>query len=593
MAWFFSYPLWEEPLAVQFEDFSYFEPGTYYWEFGDGETSTEQNPMHIFAEEGEYEVSLTITSNDANCEDTYTEIIYVEEFDPECSADFWYYQMNDLAVQFEDYSRPDPDTWAWDFGDGNTSQEQSPLHTYEQEGVYQVCLTITNQNANCEDTRCFDVYVDSMGFADCYADFWYFQMEELTVEFQDWSWPNPSTWAWDFGDGNTSEEQNPVHQYAEAGTYQVTLSIFVEETECESTVTWEVWVDDFNYECQALYFWMPNQEEPLTIDFTDISFYQGDVEFYWEFGDGATSAEENPSHIYSEEGEYEVCLTISTPDSSCYSTFCEIVYVGEINPYECESDFEAIHLEDLTYQFEGYFRYGMGNGDFSWDFGDGTTGFGSSVEHTFAEEGEYTVCLTTVIYSPAADSCYWTTCHTIVVGSGNQPLQASFTMAQDSVNPLLMHFFDTSTGNPQEWLWDFGDGQVSTEQNPSHEYADANSYDVCLTIFGQGNSDTYCEQIETSVTFASINENNSGITVGEIYPNPNNGNFFIDVIIANESTVDIQLINYVGQVVYRNTNSVSNSGTKISISTPNLPSGIYSLILQSNNQKIARKIIIE
>jgi len=426
---------------------------------------------------------------------------------------------------------------------------------------------------------------------DCYADFWYYQMEDLNVEFLDWSWPNPSSWSWDFGDGNTSDEQNPVHQYAEDGVYPVTLTITVDETGCTSSTTWEVWVYDYNYYCQALYYWFPEGGDPLSMNFFDLSFYQGDVQYLWEFGDGGTSNEQNPVYTFAVEGEYEVCLTISSPDSSCYSTFCEIVFVGNQFPSECESTFEIIPIQDLSYQFEGFMVNGTMGGDYYWDFGDGNIGFGQSTEHTYDEAGEYIVCLSTLSSNNPADSCFWISCQMLLVGSGNAPMQASFSMMQDSINPMMMHFYDVSSGNPQGWLWEFGDGSFSEEQHPVHEFSTTGNYDVCLTIFGQGMTDMQCHQVDMTNATVSVDETTS--QVDQVYPNPNKGNFFIDISSSVEGPVQVQLFNFVGQTVYSADDIVYSGGKKIEVIAPDLPGGVYSLIIKSGNSQVTRKIVIE
>jgi PKD repeat protein len=589
-AWYFWYPSWQEPLAVEFHDFSFFEPGSWFWDFGDGNTSTEQNPIHVYAEEGEYEVTLNIVSADSNCVESYTETVYVEEFNFDCYADFWYYQIGDLTVQFEDYSFPTPETWFWEFGDGTTSNEPNPIYTYAEAGSYEVCLTITNEEFECEDTRCFEIFVDSSGFAECQAIFWYYQSSDLTVEFLNFSFPSAAEWSWDFGDGNTSAELNPIHQYAEAGAYPVTLSMFVPETGCESTVTYDILVYDYSNECQAAFFYYPSPDNPLETFFYDLSLYQGDVEYLWEFGDGGTSTEQNPIYTYDEEGEYEVCLTISSPDTSCFSTFCEIVYIGGF-PSDCENQFTVLQLGDLDFQFDGEILNGA-SGEYLWDFGDGTIGDGQSITHTYAEEGTYFVCLTTIAGGNTPDTCIYISCQVVVTGNGGQPMQASFNMQQDSANPMMMHFYDVSNGNPAGWLWDFGDGHVSSEQHPVHEFTDGGVYDVCLTIFGQGMTDSYCQQIEMSATFVSVGESFELLEVGEAFPNPADDIFYVDLKLSETSNVNLTLINHIGQSVYQQQENVPAGGKRLEFSVNDYPAGIYNLLIQTGEKRLVRKVVI-
>ncbi len=589
---FFWNKSWMEPLAVEFYDYSWFVPGSWNWQFGDGQFSAEQNPVHIYSEPGIYEVTLTINGADSTCYDQYTEVVYVEELPNECWADFWWYQNGPATVQFENYSYPLNTSSFWDFGDGTTSEEISPEHTFANLGVYEVCLTIGPNANGCQDTRCYEVWVDTTNFIECKADFWYYQMENLNVQFQDFSWPMVSAWTWDFGDGQSSTEQNPVHQYAQTGIYPVVLTIYVEETGCTSTAFYEVWVDDYNYGCDAKYFWMPSPQTPLTIEFYDASMYNTPVSWFWDFGDGNYSNEQNPVHTYALEDQYQVCLTITSPDSSCYSQFCSEVSFGGVVPPDCLNDFEIIDQGELTFTFEGFLpNAGTNQADFFWDFGDNNQGQGSTVTHTYSMPGSYAVCLTTISTS-ANDSCFFTSCKGVYAGNGGGGMQASFTMQPDSTNAMVYHFFDTSTGNPFYWLWDFGDGIISNEQNPSHFYAETGWYEVCLTIIGQGMTDTYCSGFEMNAGALNITTPDQMITAGEIFPNPNKGSFAINLDLSKPTEVTISVINYLGQQVYSLNESLQDGSSKLMFNLTDLPEGIYNMMIISESQKITKKFII-
>jgi PKD repeat protein len=589
-AYYYWIQSWADPLTVEFYDNSWFVPGSWYWQFGDGQVSMEQNPVHSFAEPGIYEVTLTINGADSTCYDQYTEVIYLEELPYGCWADFWWYQNGLSTVQFQNYSFPPNSTSFWDFGDGTSSTEQNPEHVYAGLGVYEVCLTIGDPAIGCQDTRCYEVWVDTSNYIECKADFWYYQMENLTVQFQDYSWPQVTTWAWDFGDGQSSAEQNPVHQYAETGIYPVMLTIFIEETGCTSTAFYEVWVDNYNYGCEAKYFWMPGPQNPLTVEFFDASMYNTPVSWFWDFGDGNTSYEQNPVHTFATEDVYQVCLMISSPDSSCYSQFCSAVYPGGVVPPDCMNDFEVFDMGNLTFNFEGFVPSTMPS-EFFWDFGDGAAGQGQSVTHTYSEPGSYAVCLTTMSFNPS-DSCFFTSCKGVYAGNGSGSMQAGFVMQPDSMNVMVYHFYDTSTGNPIFWMWDFGDGSTSTEQNPIHEYAATGWYEVCLTIIGNGITDTYCIGFEMNAGALNIAEPGKQLSIGEIYPNPNDGNFDLKISLTENSALTISVINYLGQEVYSRSENMTAGNNNLNISFPEIPQGIYSFMITSQNQKLTKKFII-
>ena len=131
---------------------------------------------------------------------------------------FTFDDQGDGAYRFTDQSTNDPTFWNWDFGDDNTSDEQNPTHTYTTPGDYTVCLTAGNDAGS--DTGCQDitaVLVPEAAFA-------FEVMDDGVVQFTDESTNDPTSWSWDFGDGNTSDEQNPEHTYAESGDYTVCLT---------------------------------------------------------------------------------------------------------------------------------------------------------------------------------------------------------------------------------------------------------------------------------------------------------------------------------------------------------------------------------
>lgn len=132
------------PLMVQFYDYSDGYPETWAWNFGDGTTSTEQNPVHTYAAAGVYDVALTITNPVGT--DTAEEAGYITVTNP-MTVDFSASQNTGyapLTVTFTDRTTSSPTAWLWDFGDGATSTKQHPVHTYERAGAYAVSLTATN-----------------------------------------------------------------------------------------------------------------------------------------------------------------------------------------------------------------------------------------------------------------------------------------------------------------------------------------------------------------------------------------------------------------------------------------------------------------
>lgn len=134
-------------------------------------------------------------------------------------ADFTFEEVTDGTYQFTDQSLNSPSTWLWDFGDGNTSTEQNPEHIYATPGEYEVCLTVTNDAGS--QTTCETITVVLIPI----ADFEFVDDGVGMVNFTDLSLNEPTSWSWDFGDTNTSTEQNPIHTYAATDNYTVCLSV--------------------------------------------------------------------------------------------------------------------------------------------------------------------------------------------------------------------------------------------------------------------------------------------------------------------------------------------------------------------------------
>ncbi len=225
-ALFASYPDSSNNNQIFFTDLSAGSPTSWSWDFGDGSTSNLQNPTHTYAASGTYNVTLNISST--SCSDSITQSVVVGNVTPPaCQAAFYTIpdSSNQMAIDFIDASTGNPSNWAWDFGDGTTSNLQNPTHTYAANGIYYVSLSISSTNCNDSITQ---IVVIGNTAPSCLAAFSYYQdsANQNTLYFTDLSTGNAIiNWSWDFGDGSTSNLQNPSHTYATNGTYTVTLAI--------------------------------------------------------------------------------------------------------------------------------------------------------------------------------------------------------------------------------------------------------------------------------------------------------------------------------------------------------------------------------
>jgi PKD repeat protein len=213
------------PLLVSFSDRSRGSlPLNYIWDFGDGSTSSEQNPTHAYTGNGRYTVSLTVTNKYGTDKKTVPAFISIGDIP---AASFFAAPVQGtipLLVTFTDSSGAGITSWRWDFGDGGTSSVQNPSHTYTKTGSYTVVLDTTN--------RYGDGHLEKPGFitAGTIPDAEFFADTRtgdppLTVKFYDYTNGNPSAWLWQFGDGATSTEKDPVHTYRNEGYYNTTLTV--------------------------------------------------------------------------------------------------------------------------------------------------------------------------------------------------------------------------------------------------------------------------------------------------------------------------------------------------------------------------------
>ncbi len=392
-----------------------------------------------------------------------------------------------LEVQFTDLSIGNPAQWDWDFGDGGTSSEEDPSHTYTSPGTYTVSLTVrdaaSNQDTNVRTGYITVTVLPSPPVAQFKADVRQ-GPAPLTVQFTDLSSGSPYMWTWNFGDGDTSIEQNPVHTYESPGTYTVYLSVRnAGGTDTEGKINYITVSDagpqaEFNAD-------VTSGQAPLTVTFTDLSTGNPDS-WTWTFGDGTSSGLQNPVHTYAQPGDYTVSLTARNSFGTDTETKTSYITVfGTTVDAEFAAD-KTSGQAPLTVTFTDL---STGNPEsWEWTFGDGGSSVLQNPVHIYDSPGTYTVSL--AVENPY-DSGFISKPGFITVTDGPVPPVAGFTADRTSgYTPLTVQFTDTSAGNPTTWSWLFGDGSSSGQQNPVHTYADPGTYTVRLTVTNEFGGDT-------------------------------------------------------------------------------------------------------
>jgi hypothetical protein len=255
--------------------------------------------VHSYGEFGDYEVELIIEDSITGCWSEHIDLIFIGDT-LNCLADFTYSENpeNSHEIQFADLSASDIDYWFWDFGDGDTSEEQNPSHVFLENGFYEVCLFISNQMMTCSDMYCMEIEITDS--TECFADFTYLldtiNNTPYTYVFTDESSDVTGNWYWDFGDGSFSEDQNPVHVYGSEGTYQVCLYSSSSPTggDCSDFICKEVSTPDyFNFGGHAFIDGFPiNIEEEDSSNMATAYLFRKisnkweymDKRDFWKFG---------------------------------------------------------------------------------------------------------------------------------------------------------------------------------------------------------------------------------------------------------------------------------------------------------------------
>ncbi len=458
----FSYSSAE--LSADFTDTSTGEGiQSWFWAFGDGTISAEQNPMHTYFASDDYEVCLT-TTNICGASEVFCQTVSVG-----CAAMSPSFEViqNELSSSFNDVSGGNITSWIWTFGDGASSNEQHPAHTYTLPGDYEVCLTINN---NCAEatTLCQQISVSCAAPQSGFS----FSSNFYTASFLDATTNNPATWAWSFGDGTFSSQQNPAHTYGNAGFYEVCLTT---TSICGSTTTCQ----EIEIVCVPPDADFDLLEDELSITLNDASTFDP-VEWLWTFGDGNTSDLPNPQYTYAAPGNYLLCLEVSNgcgSDQSCQQV--NVSCAAPVAAFSANENELQVSFTDNSFNMPSQWQ---------WDFGDGNASSQVSPSHTYNLPGDYEVCLT------VSSVCGVNTICQSVSVSCAAPL-ADFSTQSDE---LSWDFTDLSGNEPENWTWTFGDGASSNFPDPSHTYALPGNYQVCLTVSSICGQTTVCEQISVT-----------------------------------------------------------------------------------------------
>jgi PKD repeat protein len=472
---------------------------TYTWTFGDGTGSSAQQPSHTYTQAGNYTVSLTVTDSDgiSDSDSIYIEVLNVRPIANAGGAKTVY---EGTTVTFDGSNSWDTAsdlallTYEWNFGDGQftgaSMENKVVTHTYSEAGVYVVRLVVrdddwTSSNYAYVESQLVTVSGSSTGNGT--VNFLYDLIGGSGGSSDNSSGGSSSgvEVCWEFGDGSYAVGSNVSHTYDSDGVYIATLIITdafgamsvhnIMVTVLNSPPTADAGVDVSGDEDESLLF-IGGGSDPGG----------GPLTYSWDFGDGSTGTGQEAMHAYTMQGTYTVTLTVTDADGltdtdTCKATVTNVVPIAGLTSNHTTEEGDIIGFYGTTsYDTVSDLPLLV----YTWDFGDGNTGAGSSVTHAYADEGTYTVTLTVTDDDQAVDSA------TMTFFVDNAVPTASIDTISASANPILPgddisisgSGTDKGTADVLSFSWSFGDGTSASGDSVTHSYGSAGTFAITLTV---------------------------------------------------------------------------------------------------------------
>lgn len=549
------------PFTAQFTNTSA-NATDFLWSFpgGSPSTSTLPNPVVTYYNTGFYDVSLLASNTVGSSSKVLPNFIEVRV--PAQAA--FTTIVNDATVTCTNNST---DAWAyvWDFGDGATSTDINPTHTYALDGTYLIRLGAVNACDTFYTSQTVSVIAPPIpDFTSNVAS----GCAPLSVQFINQTANQGANityqWAFEGGSPATSTDANPTVSFATPGLYGVTLTA----TNSVGAVVVE----------KANFIEVKSPPEAVfgafitgnSVFFSNQS--QNAQTWQWNFGDGESSQEQSPTHLYTAPGFYTVTLTAT---GICGNDVEQqtVVIVGPP-----EADFMANATEICPGDTVWFTNLSQNAATWNWLFPGGSpdtsTVFNPSV--VYATPGNYSVTLNAFNNSGSTSAMYVDYIHVLPLPTAN------FIAEVDGYSVTLFN----ASMNGDALLWNFGDGTTSTDINPAHTYASPGSYVVHLTATNACGQHDY--EIGILIQESSAVSPDSGPV--HILPNPNDGRF--DVRIPGGTKVEkITLIGPEGRLIQQVRSTETSDGLwRMDIN--GVPAGVYLLNILTDRQMLTTKVIV-
>lgn len=506
------------PLNVQFT--GTITPGAEFtWYFGDGDTSHQQNPQHLYTDTGTYIVMLVgIDSNSCNISDTAYIDVWVRDdslsanFAPDIEIDC---RTSSVSVASHNYATT---SYLWNMGDGTTYTTDSVHHTYANPGNYTITLTVTD-TTKCTLSDAFSVPITIQRSVDAS-----FVLSDslgcvpLTINFNA-ALVNGVSYNWTFGDGTTSNQNSLTHTYAQPGTFTAQL-IVSDPNSCNLSDTAFSIIEVIDSSAGADFNFTRTFYGCDSVRVNVWSTYIGEEFEMWDFGDGFTSNADSVSHVYSTGGTYTITHYIRDDEQICKPLDTSYLVIS-LQPLDINVTVpDTIGCIPFTAIFIG--NSDLLTTDYFWNFGDGNSAIGDTVTHTYTAVGSYNV----TVLGQDTNACVFYDSAFAVVNAINDSAIANFgANVLNSCDSNLVVQLTNQSINSVEYHWDFGDGNTSTAVDTTYSYHLPGTYTITLTSIDTNR----CHPIDTATYTVTMLPNSyafflqSNVCLGDVMQFANQG----------------------------------------------------------------------
>ncbi|MCB0736724.1 MAG: PKD domain-containing protein [Bacteroidetes bacterium] len=625
---------------------------TYKWNFGDGNSATNKNPFHLYMAEGTYTVSLQTRSNIGGCLSFAYDTVKISPIPkPNFSIDGQCVGSTVNFYDSTTISTGTITTYDWKLRDGGTASTKNASHVYTNAGTYNIRLDVTSDNGCSAGVAITTTILDGPTAAfstnnECVTDTFAFTNNST------FSGTGSLNYEWDFGDNNTSTTNSPTHVYSNYGQYIVNLiatsangcsdtstlqvsahpnptANFTFSNQCLGDTTkfinastiaagsitsyvWEIGTatsTNTNYNLVLSNAGITNAKLTAISDngcvgianksveihsLPTASFTTNDVcasemaaftnastsnstslSYNWNFGDGNSSTDKDPNHQYSTHGIYTVELTATTAEG------CEHIARKDLNVFAVPVSAFAASNVCVGENFSPTNNSTGQTGDnltYGWDFGNGNKSNAKNPTISYSNSGTYTVELTV----STQNSCKSSVDTSITVYELPDASFATSNMGKGRYG------FAPTDGDLASYLWDFGDGNSSTDKAPEHKYDAEGKNTVRLTTTssdGCQNSETFVLDVTTSIKDP---EAQFGLNA---YPNPFEKNITIGYELPSKAHVVLEVYDATGKRVASLVQAEQTPGDYTYNFTSQLSNGMFLVRLSVDGKMQVHQII--